>query len=807
MSHIDSIYSFGKRLEPHWLALGELIKTQLFSTDTPHFKHTGGLRTTGRQPNLTDRLNDAIARADSTLFSRFLEFNKAGLTHAPSLHDSTVIFTDGILPTKLDPAFLFPLLKALDIPYPSYAPAWWASTKGCERAFHEPYSPLHKLTDAAILMAQLNPDAWNNIILWPVAPVAFPTRINTSGAEYAFPQALASIDAACEGRISIGSMHKSIDDANPFSTSPPKIGTFECNPLTYDAQALLDLLAQNEMSFDTRLEQLIEQGRNRTEAVRYLQEEIPYDAFLKKELSAWYYASIIDKLGKPPVLFAPKGSSTYAIMKRALKLHTNKQNIPAKLAKHRPPRRLNLIGYEDCGPLDPSKKSIHGILEASALDALNGYVVNKHFARTGKTPRIHANVLNKEDIQFNLQPCPYAPVWCEAVYDQTCARDSGETTYCTRDLFDAMRDPTFFEEAGLGPAWIEAYNKQHPPINNIAELVERRCKEHQFLFYSAEHIAWLLNRAEEFEVYTSADFVDRSKLREDDSRRRKGRLSWQYEKGNDVIFPLIHEPYPPESAFCRISALGVSCDIARTLTMRPDAPPHMHASVAAAFGTAGHFLMNGTTREELMLQELLWSSLGMEPLSRAEYTEHAITLETNGTHWSGHSDCPLLKGPEPLPPHELPGKTLDLVIVDYKTSVKTFSPRKKYILQLGAYALSYAQRHPETRFKNFYLAVVNRPFISEHMHGPFTQKITIVKIENKPSDLLYEELQHELTRTVEEQQRLRNSEYFIQYKTEQARKGRCEEQALTSKMGCYPDQRAKCNCLHEQIKEYPTANL
>jgi hypothetical protein len=208
-----------------------------------------------------------------------------------------------------------------------------------------------------------------------------------------------------------------------------------------------------------------------------------------------------------------------------------------------------------------------------------------------------------------------------------------------------------------------------------------------------------------------------------------------------------------------------------------------------------------------MLQEKLWQLMNMPAASREDYTEHLMHVKVGEHEWSGHSDCVLLKAPEYIEGKDLPGKTLDLMIVDFKTSQSTYLPSKKYVFQLGTYAIGYDQLFPDITFRNFYLCVVTRPMVSEAgMPGPYTQRLSVVKLENSPDDLVLNEIKEEHKRTMQVQQDLLTDRQTLDaYKAERMTKGFCETRTENfSKCGCYDDGRAKCERMFQDIKEDQT---
>jgi len=65
-------------------------------------------------------------------------------------------------------------------------------------------------------------------------------------------------------------------------------------------------------------------------------------------------------------------------------------------------------------------------------------------------------------------------------------------------------------------------------------------------------------------------------------------------------------------------------------------PPETQTSATAAFGTAQHYLMNGTIEEGYLLQEELWKEFGLEPVKRNLYTERELRLRIGDEEMSGH---------------------------------------------------------------------------------------------------------------------------------------------------------------------------
>ncbi|HLF54388.1 MAG TPA: hypothetical protein VI612_01575, partial [Candidatus Nanoarchaeia archaeon] len=652
MAHIDSVYSFGKRRLPIWIVLRDIIEKHFLKDGKLRAIKSGGLRLRGEEPNLSSLVDEMVnaESRDENFMEKYALLNAEFLRHLDELKGREIIFTDPVSPTKLDPQFLFSYMKELGIPFPDFIPAWYASSKP-GKVWHDPYSPMFAQTDAILLMSALNPMPWSGKIIWPVSFVPFPSEVSADGTSlaYVFPGAFNLVDRMItdEGRIALGSRKKIVGEHNLFYER--KIGSFECNPVSFDAAGLEDLLTLDEMSSSGRIKQLVESKKMTWEqAKERVRAEIPYDVFLKREMTALFYALILEKLDIDPVLFASKNSVSHSILSRALKISGK--------------RKLKLVGPGDRGPIDISRKSPYGCLEASALERLNGFVVNPRVSPVFE-PRKVKSFLTKEDLKSRglaLHPCPYAPVWCEKVYPDkySCARDAKETDSCSRDLFDSMKSPAYLR------SWVAQHNSTHPgqEVGSVAEFVIHECRKRRFYFYSAEQIAFLLNRGPNFEVFTSTDFRDEEELDADDERRRKAKLSWFGERGSDKIFPFIHEDNKALNPFGRISAFNVKCDLARLIGMHPELPPESQSSEAAVFGTMGHTLTNGSSPGGFMLQELLWSALGLPPVKREKYTERAVRLNVGDVFLSGHPDCVLLKAPGFMQGEELNGKSLDLII-------------------------------------------------------------------------------------------------------------------------------------------------
>jgi len=791
MSHTDSIYSAGIRRLPVWVALKDVIQGLFIKDGKPAIKFPGGLRTRGEEPNLDSLVQEMLEPNErvEALWQKYSLLNKALLENIDAFKGREIIFTDPVSPDRLEGGkFLFPYMKALNLAFEQPenddgkpSPVW-----------HDPYSPSFAQFDAVLLMAARNPPPWSKKIIWPVSFVALPSEVvceSEISLSYVFPEVFDSIDAQIieEGRVGLGSRMKRLSDIDPFNES--KVGTFECNPSSFDAKGLEYLLTFDPKIFDSRIEKIMKKRNlSREQAVQFVKAEIPYDVFLKREMTALFYARILDALDLNPVLFAPKSSASYAILDRAVK-------ILKRMGKD---RKIDPVGPDESGPLDTSKKSPFGYLESSALERLNGFVINPEIARGYKEKKPPAVEFRKEKPGISLHACPYAPVLCEAVYPEkgSCARDEKQVDSCSLDLFERIKNPNFLR------SWVEHYNSQHPdsPIKNLAEFVDRESKRLRFRFYSAEQVAWLLNEGRNYEVFTSTDFLDGELMSEDDARRRKGRSSWRAEKGIDKIFPFIHEDFIAKNAFGRISSFNSKCDLARLIAMHREIPPDVPSSEPAVFGTCAHLLTNGHIPGDFMLQERLWKRFGLHPAKRGDYTEKAVKLTIDGEELSGHPDCSLIKAP--MQGRELKGQTVDLVVVDYKISVHTPYPRKRHILQVGSYAVSYSQLFPEVNFKNFYIVLLCRPLVSSYASQEFyRQRLSIIKIENKSGDLLFDEIKAEHAKTVARQKEILSSPAALRaHKGEMLGRGACEKPVDNfSKAGCFDEERLKCECLFKNL--------
>jgi hypothetical protein len=822
MGHIDSVYSFGHRTLPWWLVTRDHIREDFLRGDKPQWKNTGGLRRQGTAPNLNAIVQEMVGWEDSTrttaLMEKYIQLNSGLMENLDQLRGRDIIFTDPVSPVKLDPQFLFSYLSSLHIDYPEHAPSWYGAGM-VDRVWHDPYSPLFAQTDAILTLAKMNPRAFESKIFWPVSPVAFPSEIIVENDDiilrYALPDVFdcASESVSDKGKIGLGSKEKRWSDFSPFVWHRgEKIGNFVTNPRTLDRGALEDLLIRDRMSFDSRIKHIEKTtDLNWKESVTYVREEIAYHVALRKEIGALFYAKVLDRLNiKNPVLFAPKGSSSYDMLDRATKRINERTPRNAKLQKlGLEPQKstLTLIGAADSGPLDPSKKSPYWYLESSALERLNGWILNPIVARTARvlpTVRPHIKKADLARPVLSLNACPYAPVLCEEVYVDagSCAREEQKVSHCTRDLFDHLSDVDYQKEE-FGQPWIDWFNQEHPKrqITSVGDHTQQFCREKKFIVYSIEQVAWLLNNGPNYEVYSSTDVMDRRELDEADKRRLKARTSWYDEKGSDILFPFEHDAFPAPKKDGRISSLGSKCDLGRIFAVNQHVHPKVFTSDAAARGTGVHELANGSVDQEL-LQERLWERMGLPRFRRHAYAEQDMHVTIDDAVWSGHSDGVFLKAPQYVTPDNRGSAEFDLVIVDLKTSQKTFVPSKKHRHQLTTYALGFIQAHESMSIRNIYTIVVTRPMVSDvGLPGPFTQQFSIVRMRNSADDPLLSEVKDELTRTVAAQKTLLHDvEYLHTFKAAQVEKSACNWPCGNySKTGCFDDTRLKCEHMFTTI--------
>jgi len=752
--HVDSVYSFGKRSLPIWVVLKDCISDLFLSNDWK--KPRGALKGEG-VPSLSwkvDELLSADSSREDALFERFKKLNNGLMNNLDYFVGKDIIFTDPVTLSKMDPAFLFAAAKKLKIS----APPTYESDP-VKEVFHEPYSNMNAQSDAILFLSSLNPKAYENKIFWPVSFVPFPSVIGDDGRSlsFVFPELIIEINDSLENKLKFGSMRKTLDDL-----FLPKVGSFECNPATFNQRKLTDLFILHPVEFSKRIEVLREQF---AEPELLAREEIAYDVFIKKEMTARLYAKILSHLNINPVYFGAKGSAGKEILDRACELVGKEVVLP---------------GIDGVMP----QKTIYSHLDAAALRLLDGKIVGEYARKTRVFPvQVRSEKTDSHD--FSLSPCPYAPVWCEEVYDekQSCARLENKVSTCSRDLFDVMKDDKAMEKLDLGKKWSD-FSKNNSEACHLADFVERRAKKMGVRFYSAEHIAWLLSRGPNFEVWTSVDVLDDDVLENDDNRRKKGRASWYSERGSDVIFPFALKDVkkPP---FLRASSFNLSCHLGRCLgalkisDVTPDG--------SAVFGTGAHFLMNGHI--DGLLQEKLWEKLGQSPTSRELYAEKNICFEKDGKVIAGHPDCIFGKAPHPL------AKELDLIVVDYKTSMATPYLRLGNVLQTATYGLGIVQNQPEFLFKNIYLCIVNTPRVGEK------QTINIAKMKNDKNDELYQRVERLQSETLKIMSRLYEEPNFLrEFKSEMLSKNACFYDGK-HKTGCYENQRVVCERMFKELND------
>jgi len=716
----------------------------------------GSLRGEGL-PSLSwkvDELVSADSSREDALFERFKKLNAGVVRNLGYFVNKEIIFTDAITLSKMDPKFLFAAAKKLKIDAP---PTY--DSDPVKEVFHEPYSNMNAQSDAILLLSSLNPKAYENKIFWPVSFVPFPSVIGDEGRSlsFVFPDLISEINDSLENKIKFGSMRKTVDDL-----FLPKVGSFECNPATFNQRKLTDLFILHPREFSKRIEALREQ----TDVPEFVaREEIAYDVFVKKEMAAHLYAKVLGHLNINPVYFGAKGSAGKEILDRACELSGKEVVLP---------------GIDGVMP----QKTIYGHLDASALRLLDGKVVGAYASRSKSFPvQVRSN--NSEFHDFNLLPCPHAPVWCESVFEekQSCARLENKVSACSRDLFDVMKDDKAMEKFELGEKWSDFYQSRNPDACHLAEFVAKRAKERGVRFYSAEHIAWLLSRGPNFEVWSSVDILDDDVLEDDDNRRRKGRSSWYSERGKDVIFPFAFKDVknPP---FLRSSSFNLKCHLGRCFGALKLSDSH--PDEAAIFGTGAHFLMNGHI--DGLLQEMLWEKLGQSPVSREVYTERNVCFEKDGKFITGHPDCVLGKALHPN------AKELDLIVVDYKTSRVTPYLRLGNILQTATYGLGIAKSHPEFVFKTFYLCIVNTPRIGER------QTINIAKMRNDKDDELFERVSRLQDETLSVMEKLYVDASFLRdFKEKMLAEHACFYDGK-HKTGCYDNQRSACVKMFNELK-------
>ncbi len=757
--HVDSVYSFGKRRLPIWVVLKDLIRDSFLAQDWE--KPRGAFKGKG-VPSLSwlvDEMVSADSSREDALFDRFKKLNKGVMTNLDELIGKDIVFTDAVTLSKMDPKFLFGAAKKLGVS----APLTYESDPVRE-IFHEPYSNMNAQSDALILLSALNPAAYAGKIFWPVSFVPFPSIVSDDGRSLSFflPSLIDGINDSLEGKIKFGSMKKSLDDL-----FLPKVGSFECNPATFNQRKLTDLFILHPLEFARRLEQL---KQFTDEPEKLLREEISYDVFLKKEMTAVFYSKILERLDVNPVYFGAKGSAGKEILERACEL-SNKE--------------LSLPGIDGVMP----QKTIYSHLDASALRLLDGRIVGRHAKKTKLFPvQVRSEKTSSDDL--SLRACPFAPVWCEEVYDEkdSCARLENKVKACTKDLYDSMKDDKAIETLDIGRKWKELIRESHPNVCHLADFTSKRAKEIGFRISSAEQVAFKLSRGPNYEVWSSVDIIDDDLLEDDDNRRRKGRSSWYAERGNDVIFPFPLKE-DKRSPFLRASTFNVKCHLAKAFgTLKLSDTSVDEISV---FGTAVHYLMNGQFEGSsgFLLQEMLWKRLGLEPASRKDYTERHLWYERDGKVISGHPDCVLGKAQHPH------SKVRDVIIVDYKTGRVTPYLRLGNIVQTASYGMAMVQRYPEFDFRNIYLCIVNTPRVGEE------QTINIAKMRNDPEDKLYQRVVRFQNEALENVEKLFNDAGFLRdYKKEMLCAGACVHDGK-SKTGCYGNHRSECEKMFNVLKD------
>jgi len=69
MTHVDSVYSFGKGRARLWVAVRDIVQQDLLKDGELQVKNTGGLRKTGESPNLSELMSmlveDDLSRAEA----------------------------------------------------------------------------------------------------------------------------------------------------------------------------------------------------------------------------------------------------------------------------------------------------------------------------------------------------------------------------------------------------------------------------------------------------------------------------------------------------------------------------------------------------------------------------------------------------------------------------------------------------------------------------------------------------------------------------------------------------------------------
>lgn len=813
MSYIHPFYQGGKSLESILGALWGLVKDKIETGNAKKPYNFGRtLRQKGKPPNLTDCLKENLSKLDGhrkqNAFKRWEDMNKGILENLDQLKGRRIIFTDPVSPTKLDPKFLFSYLKHMGIKYPDHAPAWYA--KETKRLWQDPMSPLWAQTDAMMLLAAVNPQQWDRQVFWPVSFFAIPYEIKIEDevyVKYVYDDLFKKLDLKIpEGRIGLGSIRKTMQYFMPFEE---QIGTFQCNPGMYSTNMLRDQLVENERDFKKDIEYLKKRfGWNWDDAVEHLHEWIKFETKLKEIITAHYYSDIIDKLElEEAVLFSPKKCTAQTILERSIKnLKREGKEIP-----------LRFVEYE----LDKNDPGPYSYLDWRALRKLNGEIcVMSGVDKEVVTVKERRDLKLDKEVEFN--ECKYAPVLCEGAYGYTCERDLGRTDNCTLDNFLELEKEGAEKLLGIDEGWMGAFRKENKTneygrLWNLAQFTKRILNMMKFRPYSVEQVLYLLNKGENYPVYTTTDMLEGVEMDHSDKRRQNARTSWWAEKNQDVIFPFVHKDFEATGATQRISSVGVKCEIARILGMM-DVAPKVLGSWQATIGTIVHYLMNeNPTGKKLMQEELLEKYLGIPYNPRETWCENEVYIdfydeETKRTvRWSGHSDCVCMKAPREIMEkfyagESLKGEKIDLVIVDFKTSRSTPQPAKKYKKQIGLYSMAYKQRIKEgvapikemleCEVRNCYMGILQRPSIDGYQsQKPLKQTIKMVKFTDE------EQLKNEIKESIRVQEALKTDPCaFWEYKLRQKEKGACEKpDGDWSKVGCFDDQRIKCECMCEQI--------
>ena len=167
MPHVDSVYNFGKRTLPIWIVLKDLIQDRFLKDGKPIFPPAGGLRKKGKKPNLPSLVEELLEQDKprvNKLMEKYALLNQKSFQRIQDLKEKQIIFTDPVSPVKMDPDFLFSYLKHLQAEFPEFMPTWY-SCGSPNRVFHDPFSPVFAQSDAIMLLAGVNPDAFHDKIL------------------------------------------------------------------------------------------------------------------------------------------------------------------------------------------------------------------------------------------------------------------------------------------------------------------------------------------------------------------------------------------------------------------------------------------------------------------------------------------------------------------------------------------------------------------------------------------------------------------------------------------------------------------